>query len=137
MGIEKVLERPYIDIGYDAERSLLKAVWTADSIRLTDKEFRSVNDFYVSHSLMSPYHSLMIDTREFHYTIPPDMQAWVGTQVVPALIANGLRRIAFMVSNDFIAQLSIEQAMEEADANAFAMSYFDDLQAAEDWLMLS
>jgi len=47
----------------------------------------------------------------------------------------GIKKIAFLVSAEMIAQLSIEQTLEESNASAFAVKYFDVEEDAKKWLL--
>jgi hypothetical protein len=47
----------------------------------------------------------------------------------------GLRKYAIIVSQEMVAQLSIEQTMEESQASNFQVRYFDDSEEAMRWLI--
>jgi len=64
------------------------------------------------------------------------VQEWTDNEIFPQVLATGLRRVAIVMSADFISQLSIEQVMTETNAQAFVTQYFDDVEKAKQWLLI-
>jgi SpoIIAA-like len=130
--MEPILTNQFITIGLDAERELLHIVWTPQSEDVEDEFFREVNLLYVEQTSKRKLSRMFLNTKEFLYTISVDMQDWVNTHILPQLIQNGIKRIAFLMSQEFIAQLSIVQTMEDIE-NKF-VRYFDNEEEAIKWL---
>ncbi len=112
---------------------MLFAKWLPSSSDISHDYFKEINYLYLE--LVEKYQlkTFLLDTTEFGYTIEPNMQIWVAENILSKLSAFGMTKIAFLVSQDFIAQLSIEQTMEEKVFD-FLVYYFHDQSEAEKWL---
>lgn len=111
----------------------LRVTWRDASASLEDAEFMEINENYLELIKEHKLVAFFIDTRKFLYTISPDMQDWVGENILSKLPGLGLKRIAFLMSEEFIAQLSIKQTMENLGDNC-QMRYFDDKEKALSWV---
>jgi hypothetical protein len=100
---------------------------------MTEEDFKSINLFYVESFEKMPVKAFLIDSREFAFSVSPELQSWVAEHIISRAIALGLKKLAFMVSKEFIAQLSIEQTIEEGGDIPFQTQYFDELSKAKDW----
>ncbi|WP_026999557.1 hypothetical protein [Eisenibacter elegans] len=126
-------ENNWISVSYDASNKHLRATWKPESADMPEDDFRAINSFYVTCFQHHTITSFLIDSREFNFPISPEAQTWVGEEIIPAVINLGLSRLAFMMSKEFIAQLSIEQTMEEGGNVPFQIKYFSDLDEAQAW----
>lgn len=77
---------------------------------------------------------LLIDTSNFVFGIVPETQEWAAENVFPRAQKAGITHTAVLVSSDFIAQLSIEQNMDEDVNPLISQKLFDDKEQARDWL---
>ena len=75
------------------------------------------------------------DMQHFKYPISPEMQKWVDQNIATKAIEYGMKKTARLMSQDFIAQLSIKQLTEEkAYAESIINKFFDNEKDAKDWL---
>lgn len=131
--METILDNEAIRVSHDASKKLLYVVWTAESENITHDFFREINELYVEITANRPTSVVFLNTQNFTYTISVEMQTWVNENIVSKLIANGISRFAFLMSSEFIAQLSIEQTMEDVE-DTF-VRYFDEESEAIKWLL--
>lgn len=129
--------KPYITISSVPDNRLLVAQWTEESESLKVEEFQAVNEFYVQAIHERGLTFLLINAQKFNFLIAPDLQNWVAEQIIPQAIGFGLKKIAFVMSKEFVAQLSIEQTMDEVIEKPFDMQYFDDEDKAYQWIHTS
>jgi len=80
------------------------------------------------------YVGTLTDNRHFVFTLSPELQRWMNEVAFPKLIMAGIRYGAFVVSPDIFTQVSTQQVLEEEEAKAFTVRYFDDLEEARAWL---
>lgn len=76
----------------------------------------------------------LIDTSTFQFAIAPDTQEWANTNIFPPAAQAGLKYVALLVTQDFYAQLSIEQYTNEDKNNLLEFKFFCDIEKARDWL---
>jgi len=77
----------------------------------------------------------LIDTSTFEFAIVPKTQEWANENVFPVAAKAGLQFVALLVPEDFYAQLSIEQYVEEDKENLLQFHYFNSVEEARNWLM--
>ncbi len=124
---------PFITISIDKDAKLLQVIWSKESGKIDEAFFRFVNEKYVEYAQTYTIEFALVDTINFQFAIRPELQEWVANTILPNLIGAGWRKIAFLMSDDFVAQLSVEQTMEERDL-PFDVKYFSDKAKALNWL---
>lgn len=131
----QILSHSAVKITYEPETKILSVVWTKESEHISDDFFKYVNMIYVHESSVRSIKGMLLDTTHFLYTISLDMQAWVNSEVIHVILQNGLKRVAFLMSEELIPQISIEQTMEELENKIVA--YFGNEEQARAWLLLA
>ena len=127
-------DNEYLHIWIDEEVSMVKSDWKSKSIEMTNEEFKELGiimlDAIKKHSLKK----LFSDTRDFQYTISPEIQGWFAENVIVPCCAHSLKYVAYLISKDVFSQLSVEQLMDENKDLGLTTRYFEDEQEAVDWL---
>ena len=77
--------------------------------------------------------AVLIDLRQFAYTVSPDEQIWIDTQIV-TIEQNIINKQAILSPEEFIAELSVEQTMEEENAQSLTIAFFSTEKEAIEWL---
>ncbi|OJJ23299.1 hypothetical protein BKI52_02775 [marine bacterium AO1-C] len=132
----KVLHKSkYWHFGCSAEQRMMWYEWFDTSIDMTDAEYKDEMSKNAAQCKIQQLPLALVDLRKFKFMITPEMQAWTDQIIFPQFIASGLKRIAFVVSPDLFAQVSLEQMMDEELAKEqFASKYFETKKEAEQWL---
>ncbi|MCS6820586.1 MAG: STAS/SEC14 domain-containing protein [Microscillaceae bacterium] len=77
---------------------------------------------------------ILFDSRNFTYTIAPEIQDWTSREITTKRTAN-IKKTAIAVSKDLFSQLSIEQLIEEIPKEVVQdLRYFDNIEQALNWL---
>lgn len=131
----KILEQnEVVKIEYDEERSLFKHTWNDKSQNLDDELYKA-NVLFVNKWLPKIKTELhLIDTSNFRFVIPPDVQEWAAAKSFPILAAHKVRKMAFLLSHDLFAQVSLEQLVGENQFSDIEVMYFETEDAALEWL---
>ncbi|WP_027000131.1 hypothetical protein [Eisenibacter elegans] len=131
----EVYKSDYQVIRFYAEQGIMAKQWTPDTLNMDEVTFVSEVEKIAETAEQHKAQCIMDDTSKFAFPITPKLQEWVDTQVFPRFIAAGLKKYALLVSEEMIAQLSIEQTMEgEKGEQAFEIAYFSEAEAAMKWL---
>lgn len=80
--------------------------------------------------------SIYADTREFYFTIVPEVQKFTNNNILSLYEKVGLRKHAVLVSKDIFTAVSVEMTMEERPDAAYQNRYFDNPEELEKWLNL-
>lgn len=125
-----------IKVIYNADEQAMYAHWSKESEFISDESFRKVNEMYLKFAEQYEITYFLLNTKDFHYSIPVDTQAWVAENILPTLKKKGMQKVAFIVSKEFVAQLSIELTMSE-NPDILNIQYFSNESEAKSWLFTS
>lgn len=119
---------------YDIVHEILKSSWF-NTHELTQESFKEElkNSEVAAFEKIQP-HSYLVDSSNFQFIIETSTQEWISQNIFPVYVKNGLKKMAFLVSSEVIAQISIEQVMDEERSKTFQIKYFDKETEAIDWL---
>lgn len=129
----------FINISYEEQRQLIRVKWSPETMHLNEESFKACltqwRDFVVKKKY--PVFQTLVNSKEFKFTIVPEVQGWVSENVTKPCINAGLQRIGFLVSEELFSQVSIEQTMEETTAvrEKFEVKYFLGEKEIEQWLL--
>jgi hypothetical protein len=131
----KIYESPYLQLYFEATYQLIEFRWQLAHINMDENDFKQELLNYLAAVEELKPQKLLSDTANFAFTIPINLQEWANQTIFPSLLAAGLETVAFVVSQEIIAQMSIEQTMEEPEGLKFTTRYFDDYEKAKQWLI--
>ncbi len=125
----------FVEISLSDSNLIIINDWFDTTMEMTDEQYQNeMLKFAELAVLHNPkYH--LIKSINFLYAISLEMQDWTNNTIFPQLQEAGIKKIAFLVSAELIAQLSIEQTLEESNASAFEVKYFDVEDDAKNWLL--
>lgn len=130
--MELLYQNNYICIYFLTESRLLKAVWTKETQHMDDAGFQeSIQNIWKEVREKKPI-GFLGDTRQFLFVVSIDLQTWYGENIGNTF-GTGTNKIAMLVTSEFIAQVSIEQTIEE-DKSGVKTRYFDEEGKAITWL---
>jgi hypothetical protein len=133
MALKQVFSHTLADLFFDEDKSYFEERWKAATEHATDEDFMTYQyeKIEVAKGCLPKF--FLCDTRDFKYVITVDMQAWTDQIVMGFWDSTPLKKLAFIVSSEFIAQLAVEQAMSE-NPHEYPIHYFDSESDALAWL---
>ncbi len=129
--MDLIYQSDYKKTFYDDKLSLITNIWTDKD--MNDEIFQEEISIWVE--LIEAYRpkNLIADTQLFVFTIGLEMQEWTSQKVFPRIVSSGVKKFAVIVSQELIAQLSIEQTMEEVNPDVLQNRYFASIEEAKQW----
>ncbi|WP_299455804.1 hypothetical protein [uncultured Microscilla sp.] len=119
---------------YYPEDKLLMGEWT-NTDKLTQSIFK---DELLKGELYAIEHCrpvcYLVDASKFWLPITPDTQRWMAENISPNYARYGLKKLAFLMSSEFITQLSIEQTNNTTFVRGVEKKHFEEEQPALNWL---
>ncbi len=132
--MELLHQSKYISISFLPQGRIIKAVWTTATQEMEDADFQeSIQHIWQNVRNKKPV-GFLGDTRLFFFVVSIHLQTWYGENIGDTF-GTGTNKIAMLVTSEFIAQVSIEQTIEE-DKSAVKTRYFDEEEKALTWLSL-
>lgn len=118
------------------EQKILKLIWKDTSDQL-NHQITAYKDLILEWATIVQEKkpcALLVDTKEHRVIIEPNLQQWFVNEIFPKYIQSGIKKLAFLASQDFISQLSIVQTMNEEDQLTFQTEYFVCEKEGFDWV---
>ena len=129
-----VEEREYITIEYLPHWELLQYHWKPNNELMTEEVYKSemlnVLDMFRKYKAQH----VLLDASKSRFVITLKLQEWVNEYIIKPAAMDGLKRILVVLSEEFIAQLSMEQMLEESPDKTFHNHYFASVEEVHDWL---
>ncbi|OJJ17025.1 hypothetical protein BKI52_30375 [marine bacterium AO1-C] len=108
------------------EQKILKLTWKDESDLLNNQiaTYKALILEWAAIVKRQKPKAVLVDTREHRVIIEPALQAWFVSDIFPKYVQSGMKKLAFLASQDFISQLSIVQTMNEETELPFQTEYF-------------
>ncbi|MBX2842802.1 MAG: hypothetical protein KTR26_13610 [Flammeovirgaceae bacterium] len=134
----ELVKNNFFQASYEEEKSTLTIVWLPETGNMKEEDYKGALITVLDILKKYEVKYWIGDTRNFAYTIVPELQQWTAEEFNPKLIEYGLKRMALLVPEEFIASLGIQQIVEEMEADQkstqFITRYFDKLDEAQEWV---
>ncbi len=134
----EITKNEYFSLEWYAEKSLLIYTAFPKSEEMTSEDLKA--GFVAVCEFMEQNHPkfFLSDSSQQFSMIPPDVQKWIADNVYPRWYLAGLKKLAIVIPSELLANLSIQQAVDEVeeikDASAYEIRYFENLNTAQEWL---
>lgn len=128
-------ESEYLTIEYFPEKSLIISTWSINSVGLNQMLLKSELTKRLKYIEKLAPKNLLVNSKYFFYRVPTSIQNWMNNEVLKRYFEAGIEKMAFIISEDVVAQISIEQAIQEDDTDLYEIKYFDDIKSAKQWLL--
>lgn len=130
--MEKLFEGSSVQLFFDAEKSMIVLKWLSQTTHWKNEDFVRENLNIVNFvARCKPTYLLSLSTN-FLYIINPDEQLWLVSNVFEPHYKNGVKKMALIISKDFLSGLSIEQLIDET--TIVPVGLFENQEEAEKWL---
>lgn len=113
--------------------NIIEADWNIATEQMEDEEFQNTIQILWKNLKTYEPKALLANTKNFLYTIPIHIQEWYGANIIENM-GEKTKKIAMIVSQGEIEQLSIEQAVDEDQKTGFATRYFVTAEEALQWI---
>jgi hypothetical protein len=134
-----VYSSKYVEIQFFESKSLLEAVWLVTTENMSQAEYKATFEQILA--IFQAHHPAfwLGDTVNFKMAVIPELQEWTAQTLTPQLIALGLRKMALLIPEELIANLALQQSVDEitdemTQEKVFEMRYFDKIEDARSWL---
>lgn len=130
----KLHDSEYLTLYYYKKRSLIKDVWKEMSVDLNKEKMK--DELLIRFSFVQKYKPkyLLSNAKFFFFKIPPELQQWINHEIRSKYEELGIEKLGFVISDDLIAQISIEQSLQENENPPYRIKYFDTEEEAKKWI---
>ena len=135
--MELLFTNIYVTYYFDSENSCVEEHWKKETEQMTSEGIKDAMNALCM--IFENHHAsaFLSNAKDFYFRISPPMQKWIDDTVAPVAIKNGMKKIARVLSDDFISQLSLEQFVEEQRTASVRNKFFKTLDEARLWIATS
>ena len=128
--MDSFFENDYILIAHQPDLRAVKAVWKKQP---GSSEYRDgFNHCYDAVRFYKPVNYLSDVTNQG--LIKPEDRAWMEEQLMPKVVAEGLRNVAVVLRPDIFKEYYLQRIREAWEKGSLKMRYFDSMAKAVHWL---
>ncbi|WP_291722312.1 STAS/SEC14 domain-containing protein [Bernardetia sp.] len=132
----QVYNSNFLQIDAFDDQKLLELTWLKATVDMTDEEYRNEHLELLKFMLEQKTQKVVGNVKDLGFVVNPDTQEWMNINVFVPAIEVGFHKLAVVMSSEFLAQLSIEQVMEEKEGQKITTQYFDNVEEAREWIMM-
>jgi hypothetical protein len=131
----KVYQSDYLQIDTSDEQSLLELTWLPATSEMSAEEYKNEHVELLKFMLDQKTKKVLGNIKELGFVVSPEVQEWMNINIFVPAMEVGFSTLAVVMSTEFLAQLSIEQVMEEEVGQQIMTKYFDDVEEARNWIL--
>jgi len=132
--METIYKSSYFEVSNDPSKQMFHFSYSEDTFNMQPAEYiDSLKDFIKLIYQHTPKF-ILGDMVDFQFIITPDIQEWIDGNLFKAYEEIGFKKIALLLSKEYVPKLSIQQTMEEDSTDSFKTRYFDNQNEALGWL---
>lgn len=121
-----------------AEKKLLRQVWTNEKALMSEQDFKDTMLKYVALYDSYDIELVLVDSLQINFAVGDEGQDWLNQNVM-SVVAQKAKKLAFVVPEDILSQMSIELTLEDYEnkptPEGFMPKYFDKEEEAHNWLL--
>ncbi|MEO1655176.1 MAG: hypothetical protein AAFU64_16640, partial [Bacteroidota bacterium] len=133
-----IIKNDYLEAAFKPEAQLIQVKWFPESKFMSEETYREILLKLSSYVLTHQVKCWLGDTKEFAYIISPELQAWTSDTFTKELLEAGLEKMALIIPTAFIANLGVQQTVEEMEnrtaQDSIETRYFDNYEDAQHWI---
>jgi|688.fasta_scaffold25474_3 hypothetical protein len=112
------------------DNNILKNEWKEKTETMTLEDFQEAVQNHAGFVIEHRCLNLLVDTRNFKYTIPEENNEWTEKELNPRYHKLGVKKFAFIMPAEYLAYVKDTPAKD----GKFASRYFADENEAVAWL---
>lgn len=109
--------------------------WNSKSEKMTADEYKETLLQYADFVEKYKPNKMLLDTIHNKFIITPELQEWSNKEIFPRSFKAGITKIATLLPEDVVTQVSQEQLFDEEESKKKANQYFSDKVKAIKWLL--
>lgn len=130
--MEKIFEEEFLEAFLNEKLNIVEATWRRGfkNQEIGTQEFKNHLISFVKLLKKFSVKGFLVNAKEYHFTVPVDLQEWHDKEIIPEYIELGIEKSVFILPDDLFANVSINQTFEENEAQKINTQFVDSLEEA-------
>ncbi len=129
----KIFENELITMWYEEGNNLYVEKWKPTTEDMSEEQWKEMRLKTLELFVQYRANKILALSEEFYFVITPDLQEWLAENITKKA-GQFVTKVAITVPTEIVAELSVEQLMEEMETGELNTKYFDSEQEAREWL---
>lgn len=128
----------YVSRFIDEENHIVISTWLETTENMTTDEFKEEMYSLINLIKEKNIRFVLSITKELRFPIVPELQEWILEVVVPLFTEANVEKQAIIIPKEFIAQLSMEQTMDDFENGSYSShqsKFFSEIEDAKVWFL--
>ena len=126
----------YQNVLFEEDTNILIFKWLPETINMIGDDFMTEMNKVAKIIMQHNGCNILLLSQDMKFAIAPDKQIEANKILLPAYNQSSVKKLAIIIPKEFIAELSMEQTIEEKiDEHSFKTNFFADEKEAQEWLM--
>jgi len=130
-----IYKSKFVAISYDPEKSLIVDKFLPETRNMFSEDFKNEMKIFAEKCVLYRPKRELVHLLNMEFAIGPELQDWMNETIFPHY-QNIIKRMAFVMPTELVANLSVEQTMDSHVAQTFTQKYFDNEKLAIEWLIM-
>jgi len=128
------MDSKFLSLAYHKELDTLYCIWTKETATANWEEVQAEMYRYIAAMEEHNPKALLIDERKMYYPWDIENQTWVAKNISSRMNDLDVKKIALVMSEDIIVQISTDQLFDEINPQNSITKYFESIEDAEAWI---
>lgn len=130
-----IYQSDYLQIDAFDEQRLLELTWLPATSHMIAEEYKNEHVELLKFMLAQKTEKVLGNIKNLGFVASPQVQEWMNENIFVPAMGVGFSKLAVVMSTEFLAQLAIEQVMDEEVGQQIMTKYFDDVEEAKEWII--
>jgi hypothetical protein len=127
-------DNQFCKIEYRKENSCVCHFWKPSTKSAGWNEIKAAFLKYFEAIQTNKPYSVIVDERDMGHVFSVEEQKWIDSDLMPKILASGMKRIAIIKSKDAFVELATELLMGEENASRLQINFVQTLEEAFAWI---
>lgn len=129
-------ESKYMRVSVDSEQKYIETIRSSLIREQNEEEYKAeILEWLAVIEEEKPVYQLIDQSQVSRVIVGLELQNWINSNLIAPAIQMGVRKLAFVVSDDIFTRVSAQQTIEEDTDTILKSKYFDKIEDAKEWLL--
>lgn len=131
----KIYTSKYVERFFDEENQMITSTWLTTTEHMNAEEFKEEMQQLATLIKEKEVRFILSITKDLRFPIVPELQQWVSEVIVPQFIEAKIEKQAIIIPEELIAQLSLEQTVDDVELteHIHESKFFSGIAEAKAW----
>lgn len=133
--MKNLYESRYMNLKFNEQKNIIEETWHSASKEMTEEEFKDEILKTLKYMNENRPKFYLVNSKDLKFAIAPKVQEWMHQNFIIPFVKIGVKKAAFVISEELVTEMSVEQTTEEDKEGKFKRQFFNNYEKALKWLI--